>query len=151
MPETAEPETAEPEPTEAAPAEPSPVEQAPAEEETAEPAPAQDEGGDWIECIASAYTIADNTPPGSTATASGIPLDESVPTVAMPVSVNPSRFYGSSIQIEYEGMTVIAMVTDCGGLGGGSRGLDITPAVFRAFGVESGDEWGLRPVRYRFI
>lgn len=151
VPETAEPETAEPEPTEAVPAEPSPVEQAPAEEETAEPAPAQDEGGDWIECIASAYTIADNTPPGSTATASGIPLDESVPTVAMPVSVNPSRFYGSSIQIEYEGMTVIAMVTDCGGLGGGSRGLDITPAVFRAFGVESGDEWGLRPVRYRFI
>lgn len=150
-PEPTDPATAEPATAEPATAEPAPAEQSPAEEETPEPAPAQDEGGDWIECVASAYTIADNTPPGSTATASGIPLDESVPTVAMPVSVNPSRFYGSSIQIEYEGMTVIAMVTDCGGLGGGSRGLDITPAVFRAFGVESGDEWGLRPVRYRFI
>ncbi len=150
-PEPKETEPKDSEPAEAAPMEPSPAEQAPAEEETPDAAPAQDDGGDWIECVASAYTIADNTPPGSTATASGIPLDESVPTVAMPVSVNPSRFYGSSIQIEYEGMTVIAMVTDCGGLGGGSRGLDITPAVFRAFGVESGDEWGLRTVRYRFI
>ena len=139
-PEVAEPEVYEPEP-----------EPEPAPEPELEPEPEADFAGDWISCIASAYSIADNTPPGSTATASGIPLDESVPTVAMPISSDPSRFYGSMIQIEYEGMTVIATVTDCGGLSGGSRGLDLTPAVFRAFGASTCDEWGLRSVRYRFL
>ena len=110
------------------------------------------QGGDgWITCIASAYTIADNDPPGSTATSSGIPLDESVPTVAMPMSMNPSRFYGSKIEISYNGMSVIATVTDCGYMGGGSRGLDLTPAVFRAFGFSSANDWGLRQVSYRFL
>ena len=108
-------------------------------------------GTGWIRCIASAYTIADNDPPGSTATASGIPLDESVPTVAMPMSMSPSRFYGAKIEISYNGMSVIATVTDCGYMGGGSRGLDLTPAVFHAFGVSTGDEWGLREVSYRFL
>ena len=111
----------------------------------------QEGGSGWITCIASAYTIADNDPPGSTATASGIPLDESVPTVAMPMSMSPARFYGSRIEISYNGMSVIATVTDCGAMGGGSRGLDLTPAVFRAFGARSADEWGLRQVRYRFL
>ena len=111
----------------------------------------QEMGPGWITCIASAYTIADNDPPGSTATASGIPLDESVPTVAMPMSMNPSRFYGAKIEISYNGMSVVATVTDCGYMGGGSRGLDLTPAVFHAFGVSSGDEWGLREVSYRFL
>lgn len=108
-------------------------------------------GSGWITCVASAYTIADNDPPGSTATASGIPLDESVPTVAMPMSMSPSRFYGSTIEISYGGVSVVATVTDCGAMGGGSRGLDLTPAVFRAFGASSADEWGLRTVSYRFL
>lgn len=105
----------------------------------------------WISCVASAYTIADNDPPGSTATASGVPLDESVPTVAMPMSMNPSRFYGSKIEITYNGISVVATVTDCGYMGGGSRGLDLTPAIFRAFGFGSADDWGLRTVSYRFL
>lgn len=108
-------------------------------------------GTGWITCTASAYTIADNDPPGSTATASGIPLDESVPTVAMPMSMNPSRFYGSRIEISYNGMSVIATITDCGYMGGGSRGLDLTPAIFRAFGFSTADAWGLRQVSYRFL
>ena len=108
-------------------------------------------GSGWITCVASAYTIEDNTPPGSTATASGVPLDNSVPTVAMPMSMNPSRFYGSQIQISYNGMSIVATVTDCGDMGGGSRGLDLTPAVFRAFGASTADEWGLRTVSYRFL
>ncbi|MDO4798500.1 MAG: hypothetical protein Q4A01_10855 [Coriobacteriales bacterium] len=107
--------------------------------------------GNWITCIASAYAIADNDPPGSTATASGVPLDESVPTVALPLSMDPSRFYGQRIQIEYQGMRVIATITDCGDLDGGNRGLDLTPAVFRAFGASTCDDWGLRTVRYRFL
>lgn len=108
-------------------------------------------GEGWITCIASAYTIADNDPPGSTATASGIPLDESVPTVAMPMSMNPSRFYGKKIEISYNGISVVATVTDCGYMGGGSRGLDLTPSIFRAFGFSTADAWGLRSVSYRFL
>lgn len=108
-------------------------------------------GGGWITCVASAYTIADNDPPGSTATASGIPLDESVPTVAMPISMSPSRFYGSKIEISYNGMSVIATVTDCGYMGGGSRGLDLPPAIFRSFGFSTANDWGLRQVSYRFL
>lgn len=124
----------------------------PAPEPDPEPEPVDtSSAGDWVTCIASAYTIADNDPPGSTATASGIPLDESVPTVAMPMSINPARFYGSKIQIEYEGMSVVATITDCGYLSGGARGLDITPAIFRTFGFSTADDWGLRQVRYRFL
>ena len=67
------------------------------------------------------------------------------------MSMNPSRFYGKKIEISYNGISVIATVTDCGYMGGGSRGLDLTPAVFRAFGARSADEWGLRQVRYRFL
>lgn len=127
-----------------------------AQEQQAVPEPEQEpvdtsSASDWITCIASAYTIADNDPPGSTATASGIPLDDSVPTVAMPMSMDPARFYGSRIQIEYEGMTVIATVTDCGYMAGGARGLDLSTAVFRAFGFYTADDWGLREVRYRFL
>lgn len=136
---------------EAAPApEPTPVPEPEPEPQPVEE-PSSNDGGDWIECLASAYTIADNTPPGSTSTASGIPLDESVPTVALPVSMNPARFYGSKIQIAYGDMTVVATITDCGGLAGGVRGLDLTPAVFRAFGFSTADAWGVRSVRYRFL
>ena len=74
-----------------------------------------------------------------------------VPTVAMPMSMNPSRFYGQRIEISYNGMSVIATITDCGAMGGGSRGLDLTPAVFRAFGFSTANEWGLRQVSYRFL
>lgn len=119
------------------------------ESTSAETAPTS--GSGWVTCAASAYTIEDNTPPGSTATASGIPLDNSVATVAMPMSMNPSRFYGSAIEISYGGMSVVATVTDCGYLSGGARGLDLTPAVFRAFGFSSADEWGVRTVSYRFL
>ena len=127
-----------------------------AAQEQAAPDPEQEpvdtsSASDWITCIASAYTIADNDPPGSTATASGVPLDDSIPTVAMPVSMDPARFYGSRIQIEYEGMAVIATVTDCGYMAGGARGLDLSTAVFRAFGFTTADDWGLREVRYRFL
>lgn len=155
--ESTEPEASEvaPEAEPAADAEPA-VESEPAAEAVShvevpdQDVPLSDEG-DWITCIASAYAIADNDPPGSTATASGIPLDESVPTVALPMSMGPSSFYGKQIQIEYQGITVIATITDCGDLDGGNRGLDLTPAVFRAFGASTCDEWGLRTVRYRFL
>lgn len=143
-------QSSEPAPEEVAPEEPAPAPEATQSEDT----PAQtdmSDAGDWIYCIASAYTIADNDPPGTTATASGIPLDESIPTVALPMSMSPSRFYGMRIQIEYQGMTVVATITDCGDMDGGNRGLDLTPAIFHAFGASTADDWGLRTVRYRFL
>ncbi|MGN0055729.1 MAG: coiled-coil domain-containing protein [Atopobiaceae bacterium] len=105
----------------------------------------------WLTCQASAYSIADNDPPGSTATASGIPLDDSVPTVALPMTGNPSAHYGQLIEISYNGMSVVARVTDCGDLGGGSRGLDLSTAVYQAFGYSTPDSWGLRTVSYRYL
>ncbi|MBQ9057760.1 MAG: hypothetical protein IJ125_01090 [Atopobiaceae bacterium] len=118
---------------------------------TVTPVPTTDAAGGWIECIASAYSIADNDPPGSTATASGVPLDDNVPTVALPMSQDPARFYGRRIEISYGGMSVIATITDCGYMDAGRRGLDVSTAVYRAFGFVTGDDWGLRTVRYRFI
>jgi len=105
----------------------------------------------WITCVASAYSIADNDPPGSTSTASGIPLDDSKPSVALPMSQNPSAHYGDLIEIRYNGMSVIATVTDCGYMGNGSRGLDLSTAVYRAFGFGSPNSWGLRTVSYRYL
>ncbi|MGI6755736.1 MAG: PcsB-like coiled-coil domain-containing protein [Atopobiaceae bacterium] len=109
------------------------------------------DAGNWITCVASAYSIADNDPPGSTATASGIPLDDSKPTVALPISQNPRSHYGDLIEIRYNNMSVIAMVTDCGYMGGGSRGLDLSTAVYRAFGFSNPFAWGLRTVSYRYL
>lgn len=105
----------------------------------------------WVTCVASAYSIADNDPPGSTSTASGIPLDDSKPSVALPMSQNPSAHYGDLIEIRYNGMSVIATVTDCGYMGNGSRGLDLSTAVYRAFGFSSPNSWGLRTVSYRYL
>lgn len=113
--------------------------------------PTQGSTDGWFTVTASAYSIADNDPPGSTATASGIPLDDSVPSVAMPMSQNPSAHFGQLIEISYNGMSVVARVTDVGAMGGGSRGLDLSTAVYRAFGFSSPESWGLRTVSYRYL
>lgn len=105
----------------------------------------------WFTVTASAYSIADNDPPGSTATASGIPLDDSVPTVALPMSQNPYGHFGQLIEISYNGMSVVARITDVGDMGGGTRGLDLSTAVYRAFGFSTPQSWGLRTVSYRYL
>ena len=53
--------------------------------------------------------------------------------------------------ISYDGMTVYAVINDCGGMGGGSRSLDLQPGVWKAFGYSSCDDWGLRTVSYRIL
>ena len=55
------------------------------------------------------------------------------------------------MQISYDGMTVYAVINDCGGMGGGSRSLDLQPGVWKAFGYSSCDDWGLRTVSYRIL
>lgn len=113
--------------------------------------PTQGSTDGWYTVTASAYSIADNDPPGSTATASGIPLDDSVPTVALPMSQNPYVHFGQLIEISYNGMSVVARVTDVGDMGGGTRGLDLSTAVYRAFGFSTPQSWGLRTVSYRYL
>lgn len=106
---------------------------------------AQDEG--WATAAASAYSLEDND--GWDQTASGIPLDETTPTVAVPME--RSDLMGSQVELDYEGTVVRATVTDVGSFGDEGRLFDLSPAVWRAFGFASVDDWGVREVSYRFL
>ena len=92
-----------------------------------------------------------NTPnPGTTAT--GAVCNDSSMGVAVPMSLSGYRkLFGRTVEISYGGKTVYATVNDCGGLGGGSRALDLQPGVWKAFGFSSCKAWGLRTVSYRFL
>ena len=107
----------------------------------------------WQTGVASAYgghsdaAIADNQ-----GTATGEAVTETSMGVAIPTAWENFRsYYGRKVEISYNGKSVIATVNDCGGMGGGSRSLDLQPGVFRALGFETCDEWGLRTVSYRFL
>ena len=107
----------------------------------------------WMTGIASAYggSTDPNTPnPGTTA--NGTVCDDWSMGVAIPLSTPNARSYlGRSVEISYNGMTVVATVEDLGGMGGGSRKLDLQPGVFKAFGFNTCQAWGLRTVSYRFL
>lgn len=103
--------------------------------------------GSWQIGFASAYSFADND--GWDATASGIPLDWTSYTVAVPISQR--YLLGSSVEISYNGMTLVATVTDVGGFAGYGRVLDLAPGVWRAFGSSDVYDWGVRQVAYRFL
>ncbi len=128
----------------------------PAEQPTEEPAPAQTyESGDtsgWSTGIASAYGgSSDASTPNPGTTATGAVCDDYSMGVAVPLAWGPAPYYGRMVEISYNGMTVVATVNDCGGMGGGSRHLDLQPGVFKAFGFSTCQEWGLREVQYRFL
>lgn len=110
-------------------------------------------GSGWQTGIASAYggSSDPNTPnPGKTAT--GAICNDSSMGVAIPMAWPNYRSYlGRKVEIRYNGHTVIATVNDCGGMGGGSRSLDLQPGVFKAFGFKTCQAWGLRTVSYRFL
>lgn len=105
----------------------------------------EDDSGDdfeatWYTGAASAYDPDCN---GGTSTSSGIPLDWSTPTVAstwLPL--------GSYVEICYDGVSVVAQVTDRGPFVGG-RDLDLSPGVFNSLGFDSTGAWGVRTVSYR--
>lgn len=105
------------------------------------------EGTDWLEGLASAYSLETND--GWDATASGIPLNNHSLTVAVPQE--NKDLLGCTVQIFYAGKTVEAKVTDTGALGPLGRVLDLSPATWRAFGADSLSDWGVREVHYRFI
>lgn len=112
-----------------------------------------DSGAGWKSGIASAYGGSTDpyTPnPGTTAT--GALCDDWSMGVAVPMSMpNYRSYFGRTVEIKYNGMTVYATVNDCGGMGGGSRVLDLQPGVWKAFGYSSCRGWGLRTVTYRFL
>ncbi len=107
----------------------------------------------WLTGTASAYggSSDPNTPnPGITAT--GAVCDDWSMGVAVPMSLpNYRSYFGRTVEISYGGMTVYAVVNDCGYMGGGSRVLDLQPGVFKAFGFGDCFAWGLRTVSYRFL
>ncbi|MFR1639695.1 MAG: hypothetical protein ACLSVD_11345 [Eggerthellaceae bacterium] len=88
--------------------------------------------------------------PGITAT--GDVCDDWSMGVAVPMAwPNYRSYFGRTVEISYNGMTVFATVNDCGNMGGGSRALDLQPGVWKAFGFSSCNAWGLRTVSYRFL
>lgn len=107
----------------------------------------------WKTGVASAYGGSTDpyTPnPGTTAT--GAVCDDNSMGVAVPMSLTGYRkLFGRTVEISWNGKTVYATVNDCGGMGGGSRALDLQPGVWKAFGFSSCRAWGLRTVNYRFL
>ena len=110
-------------------------------------------GEGWMTGVASAYggSTDPSTPnPGTTAT--GAVCNDWSMGVAVPMAwPNYRSYFGRTVEISYNGMTVYATVNDCGGMGGGSRSLDLQPGVWKAFGFSSCNDWGLRTVSYRFL
>lgn len=114
--------------------------------------PAANAGG-WRTGTASAYggSSDKNTPnPGTTAT--GAICNDNSMGVAIPMSWKNYRSYlGRQVEIRYGGKKVVATVNDCGGMGHGSRSLDLQPGVFKQFGFSTCKAWGLRTVEFRFL
>lgn len=103
--------------------------------------------GSWSKGMASGYDLQNND--GWDETASGIPLDNETYTVAVPQE--EAHRLLSMMEIMYEGTLLTAQVTDTGGFTQYGRDLDLGPAVWRAFGADDDDEWGVREVHYRYI
>ena len=101
----------------------------------------------------SAYSHADNDDGkgnfGTDATASGIPLTQSGLTVAVPESMH--HMLGHAVALSYNGKVIVATVTDTGGFAGFGRALDLAPGCWKAFGVSSPQEWGVRDIYYKFL
>lgn len=110
------------------------------------------ESHSWQTGIASAYGGWSDAQISSNArTATGEAVTESSMGVAIPISWGRSDLYGHKVLIKYKGEVVEAKINDCGGMGGGSRALDLQPGVFKAFGFKSCDSWGLREVQYSIL
>ena len=108
--------------------------------------------GEWLTGITTAYggSSDDSTPnPGETAT--GTICDDWSVGVAVPLAWGPGQYYGRRVEISYEGQSIIAPIVDCGYMGNGYVTFDLQPGVFKAFGCETCDDWGVREVQYRYV
>lgn len=104
-------------------------------------------GAGWSLTMASAYDLENND--GWDATASGVTLTRNSVTAAVPAS--QSYLLGRTVEIVYGDTVVMATITDTGGFEQYGRGLDLAPGVWKAFGGASCENWGVRPVYYRFL
>lgn len=107
----------------------------------------------WRTGVASAYGGWSDPSTGAVcSTATGAVCDDWSMGVAVPMAWSDYRsYFNRTIEISYNGQSVIATVNDCGYMGAGSRSLDLQPGVFKAFGFSTCDDWGLRTVSYRFL
>lgn len=109
------------------------------------------DNGEWHTGKASAYGGSSDGPAVST-TATGAKCTDTSTGVAIPMAWSNYRsYFGRKVEISYNGQSVIATVNDCGSMGGGSRSLDLQPGVFKAFGYNTCNAWGVRTVKYRFL
>ncbi len=104
----------------------------------------------WSQGPASAYGGATDPGCGST-TATGARVTESSMGVAIPMAWGRRDLLGHKVMIAYGNKVVTATINDVGGMGGGSRHLDLQPGVFRAFGYSSCNSWGVRTVKYKIL
>lgn len=132
---------------------PAPPAPAPSPSPDPTPDPTPDPGISWSTGVASAYGgSTDPYTPNPGTTANGSVCDDNSMGVAVPMSLpNFWQYYGRTVEISYNGQTVLATVNDCGSMGGGSRVLDLQPGVWKQFGFTSCLDWGLRTVSYRFL
>lgn len=107
-------------------------------------------GDGWTDGVASAYGGSSDPGTGST-TADGSTVSDWSMGVAIPLAWGRRDLLGRQVEISYGGKSVIATINDLGGMGGGSRSLDLQPGVFKALGASTCDAWGIRTVRYRIL
>lgn len=107
-------------------------------------------GDGWTDGVASAYGGSSDPGTGST-TADGSTVSDWSMGVAIPLAWGRRDLLGRQVEISYGGKSVIATINDLGGMGGGSRSLDLQPGVFKALGASTCDAWGIRTVQYRIL
>lgn len=106
--------------------------------------------GGWQSGRASAY--GGSSDPGSgSRTANGSTVNDYSMGVAIPLAWGRRDLLGHQVEISYGGRSVIATINDLGGMGGGSRALDLQPGVFKALGAGTCNAWGVRTVQYRIL
>jgi hypothetical protein len=110
----------------------------------------------WMSGEASAYSVSDcinadpDNPDAGRLTASGRAFSDSGVTVAVPQG--QEYLLGRAVEINYNGITVVATVTDTGSFGSKyGRVLDLAGGVYKAFGYSSSSDWGVHTVSYRFL
>lgn len=112
-----------------------------------------DPGPTWESGTASAYGGATDPSTGPISwTATGEICDDSSTGCAVPMSwPNYRSYFHRYVLISWNGMTIMGKCNDCGSMGGGSRSLDLQPGLWRAFGFDSCNAWGLRWVDYQWV
>ncbi|MCL2136550.1 MAG: septal ring lytic transglycosylase RlpA family protein [Coriobacteriia bacterium] len=99
----------------------------------------------WSSGLASAY--GDGFIGNSTAR--GTLLTEDSMGVAVPAAWG--YLLGRTIQVEYNGQVITTVVDDTGDFARLGRVLDLQPGLWRAFGFDDENAWGVRMVRYRIL